>query len=190
MAKGFIYLLFVAVFSLVHFSSCSNEKCLEGNEKVILQFKEVYFPFKGDEQLRFLYNKTDTHVFKGQGSVVYYVSEPAPDETSCPKDYECMRIILQNMNTFDNLKFEYIRDKNKFGIQPYGTFNNHTYYDITFRDKIFFKELSLREMVINNKSYTNVRIIGIDTMSNYIAFKDKTGIIKMVIGQDTWEIME
>lgn len=169
--------------------SCGSDRCEGGNEKIPLQYRELYVPYTGTETIHFLHNKVDTHTFQATGKQTYYVTGPAYAE-QCIKDYESVSINLTNLNTNDVLVFKYEYDREMYGVSPAGTANDYTYYKLAYKGKLFAYRSALSQTYINNTLYVGLHFIGPDTTTNYMAFKGQKGIVKIAIDGETWEIIE
>ncbi len=184
----FINLVFLAF--IFTGTSCDYPECEDDgdNEKIQLQYKEIYMPYIGNETIHFLHNKIDTHTFRATDKLTYYITESAYAE-QCARDYESVSINLTNLTTNDVLVFKYEYDPQMFGAFPAGTANDRTYYKLAYKGKLFAYLSALSQTYINNILYVGLHFIGPDTINNYMALGQK-GIVKIVIDGETWEIIE
>lgn len=183
----FINLVFLA-FMFIGIS-CGSDRCEGGNEKIPLRYRELYVPYNGTETIRFLHNKVDTHTFQATSKQTYYITKSS-DADNCAKDFESIVVNFMNLNTNEPFVFKYEYDPQMFGMSPAGTANDHTYYKLAYKGKLFAYRSALSQTYINNILYVGLHFIGPDTTNNYMAFKGQKGIVKIAIDGETWEIIE
>ena len=185
----FIALTFLC--PIIFCCSCQRDNgCPNPNVKVSLSRKDSFMPYQGNEALKFLHNNSDTQTFIGQGKETYYITEGVSMQGECPKDYESVRVKFLNQTSNDILSIDYYRDKNNFTANQ--SSNAYTFYKVSYKNKSFNTELLYTNsslMTINGVPYDYVFLIGNDTSSNYDALRVSTGLLRIRIQNENWDLI-
>lgn len=183
--------IFLIVFSM-SISSCDDDPCDGAVEKVMLANKDHFIPYTRNEQLKFLHNNLDTHIFIGVKKENYFIRDGGNTEGTCAKDYESVRVSFLNTSTNEPLSLAYQRNMELFpSIVDNNSDNAHTYYIFDYKGKIFtsiFKSTGYDPVVINNISYTGITYIGVDT-NNCFLRKSRVGIVRIRIKGENWDLI-
>lgn len=158
-----------AFFAPFLLSSCGDDhSCDSPYEKLDLVNVSHYVPYSGLDTITFLFNKSDTQYFVGQGIESYYITEIKDGQYHlCPIDHQCLKILFKNTKNADSIVYRYEWDKTMFAGRIGENFN--TFY------KFKFNNIDLN----NNTNRTNEMFVTIaGTPYNYVEY---------FYGQDTSE---
>ncbi len=191
--RNFYNLFVVLVLSGILFLGCSpgDRICSPANEKVHLYYANIHVPYVGNETIKFLHNNIDTQIFIGQGKLDYYVSDHHAGEGICPNDHQCQAVKFINSTTNDVFIFRYEYDEGIFQFTSSSSSNPYTFYKLTYKNKTFCNKFYFSDtnrVIINSQSYQYVDFIGVDT-NNYVAFETPTGILRIRINNENWDLI-
>jgi hypothetical protein len=178
--------------SALTLSCCKNNDnhCPSTNQKVNLSRKDAFMPYQGNETLKFFHNNLDTQIFVGQGKETYYTTEYASQEGECAKDYENVRIKFLNQASNDILIIDYTRDANTFtynqSSNPY-TFYKVSYKNVLYKNVLYYSNSNF--ITINGFAYDYVFFTGNDTISNYTTLRISTGLLRLKIQNENWDLI-
>jgi hypothetical protein len=172
------------------FNGCKQSiDCTKTPEKVYLLSPDQFVTYKGNEQLKFLHNNLDTQIFIGQGKETYFVSDNAVSDLGCAKDHQSLKVNFLNSSTNEVFLLKYEFDNSLFSFSTNGS--PYTFYKLTYKNKTFyslFYESDTNTIYINSHPYQYVRYIGSDT-NNYIAYGLPTGILRIRVNNETWDLI-
>jgi hypothetical protein len=185
----------ISIISFIGIISSCGKSCPDYGTKtsyVDKSYLSEIIPYSDTSTRLFLKNGKDSLQFKSQGLKEIFISDSSLGNGDCPYNYKNQQLSLKMMASDTDLFEIYYNSINDIQLSI-----NQTKFEKLFwvKENIYDQNKSLTSVFVNevtilNNSYTSVTKIASNNLSNYFIYKGNLGAIKIVVNQNTYELIK